>query len=272
LPSERAGPPDLETLLSRLRSVPGWLYPADVSTFLAVDELQQRGNVSGDLLEIGAYLGKGAIVLGHLRRAGERVVVCDLFESAPPDVESQRETRWYDVPTRAAFESNYLEAHGELPTIIQGPSTAIPEVLDPGSCRIVHVDGSHLYDTVTHDLATAKRLLVDGGVVICDDYRTAHTPGVAAAVWAEIATGGLRPLCLTESKLYGSWSPAGIDVDALRQLVVVPPEFGIVVERLQHGDVMRVAAKPIPPRWKRVARAVTPDAVADLVRRARRAP
>jgi hypothetical protein len=265
-----AGTPALETLLARLGSVPGWLYPVDVSVFLAVDDLQRRHGISGDLLEIGAYLGKSAILLGYMRRDDERLVVCDLFEEEAGGAESRRETRWYAEPKRSAFESNYLGVHAELPTIIQGPSATLGETLDPHSFRIVHLDGSHLYDTVRQDLATAKELLVDGGIVICDDYRTAHTPGVAAAVWSEVATGGLIPLCVTEAKLYGTWSPlTGLDVVGLSPLIVVPREYGIVTDRLQHGDVLRVAAKSKAPRWKRVARRVTPAVLADLVRRVR---
>jgi hypothetical protein len=47
-------------------------------------------------------------------------------------------------------------------------------------------------------------------VVAFDHFRAAHTPAVAAAVWAAVTHGDLNPICVTPHKLYGSWSdPTG---------------------------------------------------------------
>ena len=40
-----------------------------------------------------------------------------------------------------------------------------------------------------------------------DDYRTMHTPGVAAATWAAVVEGRLFPVCLSEVKLYATTRP-----------------------------------------------------------------
>src|SRR5262249_39634241 len=96
--------------------------------------------------------------------------------------------------------------HDRLPHIVSCHS---PRLIKVGNLsrtfRFVHVDGSHLYSVVKQDIRTAKRLLRKDGVVIFDDYRSEHTPGVGAAVWEEVVRDGLIPICLTPQKLYGTW-------------------------------------------------------------------
>jgi hypothetical protein len=70
----------------------------------------------------------------------------------------------------------------------------------------VHIDASHLYEHVREDIAAARQLLGPDGVVVFGDIRTAHAPGVAAAVWEEVTLGSLNVLVVGEVKLYGTWS------------------------------------------------------------------
>lgn len=39
-------------------------------------------------------------------------------------------------------------------------------------------------------------------------YRARHSPGVGAAAWEAVLLGGLKPVFLTERKLYGTWGEA----------------------------------------------------------------
>lgn len=43
-----------------------------------------------------------------------------------------------------------------------------------------------------------------------DDYRTMHTPGVAAAAWAAVIEDRLFPVCLSEVKLYATVQPTDL--------------------------------------------------------------
>ena len=47
-------------------TVPGWFDRTDAMMFDAVDAAQRRENVRGDLLEIGCFQGRSAILLGYL--------------------------------------------------------------------------------------------------------------------------------------------------------------------------------------------------------------
>jgi predicted O-methyltransferase YrrM len=187
--------------LDQIEGVPGWFHPEDRSVFVGLNQIQRECSVSGNVLEIGAYKGKSAILLGYELKSGERLVICDLFGVPPETAEERRENeQHYRDLGRGAFESNYLRFHPELPQILQCSSTQLD--LEPRSFRFIHVDGSHQYDVVRKDIETATRLLTDDGVIALDDYRTFHTPGVAAAVWTSIAAGIVTPICVTPWKLY----------------------------------------------------------------------
>ena len=200
--------PALAGYLQRMDEIPGWLLLVDALIMCGIDSYQRERQISGDLLEIGAYQGKSAILMGYFRREPERLLVCDLFVTKGSTEENTEENqRYYTGIDHSVFESNFRLFHSELPTILAKPSSSISQ-FEPDSFRLVHVDGSHIYEIVHEDLRNTRRLLCDGGVVIIDDWRTGHTPGVAAATWEAILHDGLLPICFTDQKLYGTWTPS----------------------------------------------------------------
>ncbi|MGN5376639.1 class I SAM-dependent methyltransferase [Streptomyces lasalocidi] len=201
----------------RFDDVPGWFPVLDQMLFDWLLAHQKSAGMRGDLLEVGVYMGKSAIFLGSRLRDGERYTVCDLFEGdAPDDANRAESTKSYGALSRRAFEENYLSFHGELPRVLQGPSSLVPEEVEPRSCRFVHVDASHLYEHVYADIGAAHDLLLPGGVVVLDDFRSEHTPGVSVAAWEAVLNRGLRPICLSTQKLYGTWGdPAPVQEELL---------------------------------------------------------
>ncbi|WP_431946964.1 class I SAM-dependent methyltransferase [Actinacidiphila sp. bgisy167] len=197
----------------RFADVKGWFWPVDQLLFDWFLRRQSDREHRGDLLELGAYLGKSAIFTGNYLRPGERFTVCDLWDSpAVDDPNSAEMDKAYATLTRRAFETNYLAFHDRLPTMVQGPTSVITSHVDAGSCRFVHVDASHLYEHVRGDIEATRELLAPEGIAAFDDFRSEHCPGVAAAVWAAVATSGLKPIVVTSTKLYGTWgdpAPAG---------------------------------------------------------------
>ncbi|MER5184884.1 class I SAM-dependent methyltransferase [Streptomyces sp. NPDC002896] len=190
-----------------LGEVKGWFPSLDQVLFDRFLSRQERLGEHGDLLEMGVYMGKSAIFTGSYLRPGERFTVCDLFDAEDaPDAGNAAEARKsYAALTRAAFEQNYLAFHDRLPEVVQGPTSLVPGVVEADTCRFVHVDASHLYEHVAMDIGTARRVLLPNGVVVLDDFRSEHTPGVAAATWEAVFDRGLRPICLTTQKFYGTW-------------------------------------------------------------------
>ncbi|MFJ6619721.1 class I SAM-dependent methyltransferase [Kitasatospora sp. NPDC091335] len=191
--------------------IPGWFFSLDRAAFVHLLSAQSEAGLTGDILELGSYLGRSAVLLGDHLRPGERLTVCDLFDSDAGDADNAAEMAmsYRKTLTRSAFEANYLAFHGALPEIVQAPTSALADGRIPaGSCRFVHVDASHLYEHVAGDIAVARAALAGNGLVALDDYRSEHTPGVSAAVWEAVFTGGLRPVLLTPMKFYGTWGDA----------------------------------------------------------------
>ncbi|MFG1710592.1 class I SAM-dependent methyltransferase [Nonomuraea sp. M3C6] len=237
--------PDLTAALER---IPGWFWPADQRLF----EWFLSGSASGNVLELGTYLGKSAVLIGGHVRPGETFTVCDLFESDAPDGDNDAETsRSYSTLTRRQFEQNYLSVHDNLPEIVHGPTSIILDHVQAGTCRFVHVDASHLYTHVKGDVLAARAVLKDGGIVAFDDYRSEHTPGVALAVWEAVAGLGLAPICISAQKLYATW---GDPVPVQRRLLEwlrSRTDLWHTTDVLGDRDLVRVnqrkKPKPAPP-------------------------
>ncbi|WP_380281309.1 class I SAM-dependent methyltransferase [Kitasatospora purpeofusca] len=209
-----------------LDDVPGWFWEHDRHLFDWFLGRQEKAGLSGDLLEMGAYLGRSAIVIGEHLQAGETFTVCDLFDSDAPDDDNAAEMdmSYRRTLTRTAFESNYLSFHDRLPEIVQAPTSALAGGrVPPGAFRFVHIDASHLFEHVAGDLQVARAALAPEGVVVLDDYRSAHTPGVAAATWEAVLNHGLRPIVLTEAKFYATWGdPEAAQLDLLAHRGTLP--------------------------------------------------
>jgi hypothetical protein len=251
----------LERFLAGLDAIPGWFSLLDAHLFIAFDRLQRKAGIRGDLLEIGVYRGRSAVLLGYLLGSGEGLVGCDIFEAMPPDESNRMEqTLWYGGLTRQLFEDTYRRYHVVPPTIVAAPSVELRRHLGGmPRFRMIHVDASHTYDNVRADLATARALLIDGGIVVLDDYRAIHSPGVAAAIWRDVAETDLLPVCLTAAKMYAMWSPVPVDWDValdefarghpfLRSTRVPLPGRNVL---LIEGDIRPAGSAPWPAGLRR---------------------
>ncbi|WAZ23685.1 class I SAM-dependent methyltransferase [Streptomyces cinnabarinus] len=268
-------------LPGELGDVPGWFPALDQTLFTWFLQRQESLGQRGDLLELGVYLGKSAILLGRHSRPGETFTVCDLFEDDAPDGANQAESsKSYGSLTRQAFERNYLSFHDTLPQVVQGPSSVITDVVAAGSCRFVHIDASHLYEHVHDDIGAARELLVPDGIVVLDDFRSEHTPGVSVATWEAVLNRGLRPVCLSTQKLYGTWGdPEGVQEELLGMLrgradcgLSVQEAAGHRLVRVRYRGMPKSQPRPQPKRRPRSrVRGIAVDLLPPVVTRAVRA-
>lgn len=189
-----------------LAHIPGWFYPQDVDLFRWFLSEQVRTGEGGDLLELGAYMGKSAVLIGDFVQSGETFTVVDLFGFEPHDDRNEHENLGYLDLSQKEFERYYLGVHSTLPRVVRGATRDVLSEVPSRTHRFIHVDASHLYEHVRHDIHAAKQLLGRNGVVVFDDIRAAHTPGVAAAVWEEVTRESLNILVIGDSKLYATWS------------------------------------------------------------------
>jgi len=240
-----------------LDSVPGWFLNDDKTLFRWFLAEQNRLDQVGDLAELGVFMGKSAILIGDYVQAGETFTVVDLFEDpAAAEANQMENDENYLNLSQRAFEGNYLRFHDQLPTVVRGLSTVVTDHAPHGSHRWVHVDASHLYEHVRQDLASSRTLLNDQGVLVCDDIRSEHTPGVAAAVWEAVVNDGLNPLVISQSKAYCTWS----DPDPWQErLAAWLPTSGFSWERQEvAGNLLFRVWVQRPPDRRRVARELTP--------------
>jgi len=229
------------TYPGELRDVPGWFPALDQLLFSWFLERQEK---PGDLLELGAYMGKSAILTARHLRDGETFTVCDLFGGEAPDGANRAETsKSYASLTRQAFERNYLSFHDSLPTVIEAPSSVISGEVAPGTCRFVHIDASHLYEHVRDDIGAVREILRPEGVVVLDDFRSEHTPGVSVAVWEAVLNRGLRPICLSTQKLYGTWGDPEPVQEALLEMLRGRADVGLSVQEAAGHRLVRARAK-----------------------------
>jgi hypothetical protein len=259
------------TYKSDLTTIAGWFLPQDQDLFRWFLREQERLHIMGDLAELGAYMGKSAIVIGQYLRPCETFTIIDLFESPANDDENRVENaNTYAGLTQRVFEANYLRFHERLPIVVKAPSSEILHHATAGAHRFVHIDASHLYEHVRTDVASARALLHESGVVTFDDIQSHHTPGVAAAVWSAVHNGGLRPIAISQRKLYGTW---GNPVPWQQTLLSWLPSSGLAYE------VQQVAGAPLIRVWQLVgarpgvaralAKSLLPPVVRSHVRRYR---
>jgi len=158
------------------KRIDGWLEPEAAELIAAFGQWQPVG---GNVGEIGVHHGKLFILLHLLRRPGERSVAVDLFELQEFNVD--RSGRG----DRAVFEQNLRSVAGgtEGATIVSADSTTVKSddllAMAGGRFRLFSVDGGHTAAITESDLTIASESLVDGGLLILDDYFNQAWPGVS---------------------------------------------------------------------------------------------
>ncbi len=230
---------DLVSFYEKTSCVEGWLSFHDVAVFDAILSQQVSARMEGDLLEIGVYAGKSAVLLGQYQQKNECFHVCDIF-NGPTDVKNTEEIlNSYENLSRKKFEANCMEFLGFLPIIHECLSRDLAIKLKGNFFRFIHIDGSHLYDHVRADLNFAVDSLSDsGGLIAVDDYRAQHTVGVALAVWDLVLEGVLVPRVMTPAKIYLSKPEAEFDHSFLEEKLT-SLDVHYVYEEIEQNRVLR---------------------------------
>lgn len=238
--------------VTSIDEISGWFSSVDQAVFRHALTWQQH-QPEGTVVEMGCFMGKSAVLIGEYVREQERFVVIDLFGRTDL-LEDASEGNQHEVSgssyqwtlTQNAFEHNYRCLHGDLPEVVAGLSTRVLDLVDPHSARFCHIDASHDYETVKIDIANVAGLVRPGGVVVLDDYRTEHTPGVAAAAWGAVRDGVVIPVVLTGSKMYGVFSEPDAFRDAMVTALRADPRYVLGVDVIDGHSVYRVHPRLAP--------------------------
>ena len=197
---------DLDTakyLLFGLDSVEGWGVDGQLARlFLHLDGFHKQRRLFGNLFEIGVHHGRTAVLLALMSEAGEVSVFVDLFERQAENVD------FSGKGDRQIFEANLAKwAPGREARVLQGNSMELdfastPELAD--GVRFAHIDGAHYPAAVLNDIAKTRSVLLDGGIVVVDDFMHTGFPGVNEACNAYLAAASpdrLDPVAIGRNKL-----------------------------------------------------------------------
>ncbi len=230
--------------------------------------LEWSYGMGGDLAELGVSFGASAVLIGSHLGEGETFTVVDLFGSDAADSANAEEVAdSYPGLTRAAFETNYLEIVGPpLPHIITGYSTTIIDHAPHGTHRFVHVDASHLYEHVAADIQAARTLLKPDGILVLDDFRQPHTPGVAAAAWQAVTALGLRPFAISPNKMYATWGDASGPRLAVEAWLATTT-WRYETQQVNDMPLLRVLPREVVPLPEHPARKFVPPVLWTYLRR-----
>ena len=66
--------------------------------------------------------------------------------------------------------------------LIKGNSNKVLSKIEMKKIDYVFLDGGHEYNTVKNDLECCKEVILNNGVVLCDDYDLSYAPGVKKAI------------------------------------------------------------------------------------------
>ena len=184
------------------RSVNGWLNDHSARFIAELSRLQTEKSVSGSVAEIGVHHGRLFILLHLALQPSERSVVIDIFGDQEMNIDQSGKG------DRGIFLSN-LKRHGgsaDRATIIQQSSLTVSaqQVIDAGGkVRLFSVDGGHTTECALNDLRLAEACLVEGGVIILDDFFNEYWPEVCVATFEYLSgPSALKPFAVTPNKLY----------------------------------------------------------------------
>ena len=198
--------PLLTWIISRFRQkvILGWLTKTDSQIIANLLQLQNSRGLKGNVLEIGVYKGKSVPILASNMTSGEKLVLCDLFDTKASNHLNLIEIdNSYDVMSVHEIVDLLRTFPDISTTIIVGNSLNLESVLVDSKFRFIHIDGSHIYEMVKNDIDLALRHLDSKtGILAIDDYRSMHTPGVSRAVWELLTQEKVRVILRSSAKIY----------------------------------------------------------------------
>jgi methyltransferase family protein len=222
--------------------IPGFFYPADFILFDFILAHQLDSGVAGDMLEIGVYRGKSAILMGCGLRPDERLIACDLFDEVLSHEDlGDKHRKTYCGLDAAEFRRNWNHYHSPPRLDVRICDSAQLTELPP--LRFTHIDGCHNYQCVRGDITLAAKHTGPRGVISLDDYPMTQEPGVAAAISEAVADGELFPFCASDMKLYAATN----NDDQAHWAAVLKTIPGVDVYSLPDYDVVTVAVQVSQP-------------------------
>ena len=188
------------------KKVPGWVLDGALATITYFSFFQHEIGVEGGACEIGVHHGRLFIALATLVRDDAPLLAVDVFENQDANIDKSgmgdREQFLANVRLWLGDNTRVTVLAADSLTI---SSTTILDQLGGQKVRIFSVDGGHTVAHVQNDITIAEGALVEGGIVVVDDFFNPHWPGVTEGVvryFTSARAQTLVPICYGDNKLY----------------------------------------------------------------------
>jgi len=201
----------LQAYLDAVDGIEGGFETDAAFLFMAYNQLIAAEGISGDVLEIGVYQGKSALVVASLRGAGRRFLAIDLFEGGSnlSGATPQSQAGFMATMKRFYRSTNFIRP-------IAGASATVKPGDLGTELSFCHIDGGHSPQETYRDLELCCQILMPGGLLALDDYFNPSTPGVcegAIAFWHD-QREALQPLAIGGNKVLFQKPGTGSDLNA----------------------------------------------------------
>lgn len=165
-----------------------WLSRVDAEVVLALLEINSkrwRDRTAQRVLEIGVWKGAWTSVV-LVNSPGAHVLGVDPYPGSNGPIRGTMQKRLEELRVDDRFRL-----------------TADSESITPDQrFDVVHIDGEHSESAAWSDLTLALDHLAPGGLIIVDDYRHPHFPGIASALFRFIERNDVRVFLVTPNKAY----------------------------------------------------------------------
>jgi predicted O-methyltransferase YrrM len=149
-------------------SIPGWFPRESIAVWDCLLSYQASRRLPGNLLEIGVYKGRSAVLAAMHAQTEEVLILVDMLPMA---------CAYENVSSIKRSNVIYLEAKSQdlrhHPVVNENARR----------CRWIHIDGEHSESAVTSDLELASGLLSEDGVISLDDFLSPGYPQITRAVF-----------------------------------------------------------------------------------------
>jgi hypothetical protein len=183
--------------------VEGYYSHTALDIIALLSEVQKLHGISGPVCEIGVHHGRSFILLHLLTFQKELSVAYDLFSR------QDENTGGSGKGNRDIFISNLRRNHCDLDRIRiieeNSMNLTVQGIISQaeGRIRIFSIDGGHSAEEVFHDLSLAAKTVLNGGILIVDDFFDEKWPGVAEGVCRYLLTDNtaLHPFAIFDDKM-----------------------------------------------------------------------
>jgi hypothetical protein len=186
--------------------VHGWIDDAALAALEAGATYQEELGISGNGLEVGVFQGRSFLGICAALRPGETAIAIDIFDDQALNVDKSG----HAADLHSIFSANVEKYAPDAINVDIFPADSMAlrpdDILARTSdrFRIISIDGGHTAEHVMNDLALAAEILVNGALIILDDWMSPHWPGVQEGYVRYMANANKRlaPVYYVENKLF----------------------------------------------------------------------